>query len=90
MLSFFILTQGPYGEEGLTNRVNQSFSTYDSDHDPIEDKNCAVVDGAGWWYGNKNNNCGHTNLNQYRPIWWALREHDSKLSYVEMKIRPLH
>ena len=66
----------------------KEFSTYDRDNDR-DNRNCAVVRGAGWWYSK----CGSCRLNgdhtgnqlQLKFDNWP----DNRfLDWVEMKIRP--
>ena len=68
-----------YVEDGM------QFSTADRDNDGNDLGNCAIITPSGWWL----NNCGRANLNSHKPQWDEWKFYNSKISYTEMKIRPM-
>lgn len=70
---------------------DRAFSTPDWDNDLNYYYDCAINEGAGWWY----NNCYTANLNggEYLSNDFALYNEDTNtyqynLQYSQMKIRP--
>ena len=61
----------------------QYFTTKDSDNDKQSNINCAVKDGAGWWY----KNCGCGNLNKKEGPKWNSWTPPGNFEFSEMKIR---
>ena len=43
---FFIYT----ASEVLDTNEGMKFTTWDADNDILTDRNCASIDGGGWWY----------------------------------------
>ena len=79
--------------DAMTRGNNQSFSTFDQDHD-TNVKNCAVLYQGAWWY----ESCHVANLNgQYLNgqhtsyadgvNWRPFKEYYYSLKYTAMKIR---
>ena len=52
------------------------FSTYDRDQDLSSTRNCASIEGGGWWY--KHGACSLTFLNSSwgKRVWWLMRDPD--------------
>ena len=61
----------------------QYFTTKDSDNDEQSNINCAVKDGADWWY----KNCGCGNLNKKEGPKWNSWTPQGNIEFSEMKIR---
>ncbi|KAJ7345911.1 hypothetical protein JRQ81_001861 [Phrynocephalus forsythii] len=72
-----------WGEAGIHD--NMRFSTVDQDHDRRVTTNCALENGAGWWY----DNCYSALLTSGNQIYWkGLCTEHSSCSLASIMIRP--
>ena len=83
-----------YTGDSFTFQCEQSFTTYDSDHDALS-ANCAVSFRGAWWYAG----CHYSNLNGYYygvpqtsyadgVDWYTWTGYYYSLRMTEMKITP--